>query len=131
MAAKDSNHTGLKSLRALATWIALGLLGGCSSVGNVGMITLPSSDPGALLTQQRTYTEVGPVTGQACRYFLLGLVPWGDSSPSKAVEEALAASEGDAIINASIETSLYGFIPIYNVFGFTCTTVKGVAIKFT
>ena len=125
-----------KSIRArrapeLAALMALGVLCGCSSVGNVGMITLASSDPGALLTQQRSYTEVGPVTGQACRYFLLGLIPWGDSSPSKAVEEALASSEGDAIINASIETSLYGFIPIYNVFSFTCTTVQGVAIKFT
>jgi hypothetical protein len=114
-----------------AALIALGFLCGCSSVGNVGMITPASSDPGALLTQQRSYTEVGPVTGQACRYFLLGLIPWGDSSPTKAVEEALASSEGDAIINASIETSLYGFIPIYNVFSFTCTTVQGVAIKFT
>jgi len=50
---------------------------------------------------------------------------------AKAVAEALASSEGDAIINASIETSLYGFIPIYHVFSFTCTTVQGVAIKFT
>ena len=46
------------------------------------------------------------------------------------MEKALAASGGDAIINASVETSLYGFLPIYNVFTFTCTTVKGVAIKF-
>jgi hypothetical protein len=30
----------------------------------------------------------------------------------------------------SVETSLYGFIPIYNVYSFTCTTVKGIAIKF-
>jgi hypothetical protein len=31
---------------------------------------------------------------------------------------------------ASVETSLYGFIPIYNLFANTCTTVRGVAIKF-
>lgn len=133
---KDRNGFFAKAYGAHRTlrWvamIALGALGGCSSVGNVGLITLPSSDPGALLKEQHSYTEVGPVTGQACRYFLLAIIPWGDSSPSTAVEEALASSEGDAIINASIETSLYGFIPIYNVFSFTCTTVKGVAIKFT
>jgi len=139
MAAKDirfSNDAGAWTVRPpraskFATLIALGALCGCSSVSNVGMIALPSSDPGALLTQRRSYTEVGPVTGQACRYFLLGIIPWGDSTASKAVEEALASSEGDAIINASIETSLYGFIPIYNVFSFTCTTVQGVAIKLT
>jgi hypothetical protein len=111
--------------------VVLGVLGGCSSVGNVGILTQPSSDPGALLTQQRSYTEVGPVSGQACRYFLLAVIPWGDSTVTAAMDEALAESDADAIINASVETSLYGFIPIYNVFSFTCTTVKGVAIKFT
>jgi hypothetical protein len=74
---------------------------------------------------------VGPVSGQACRYFLLGIIPWGDSTVTEAMDEALAESDADAIINASVETSLYGFIPIYNVFSFTCTTVQGVAIKFT
>jgi hypothetical protein len=49
----------------------------------------------------------------------------------KAVDEALAKSGGDALINVSVTTSLYGFIPLYNIFSFTCTTVRGVAIKFT
>lgn len=121
---------GVATARVLAAGVlAAGLLAGCSSVDNVGLITAASGDPGALLTGQRSYTEVGPVSGRACRYFLLGIIPWGDSTPTKAMEQALAGTEGDALINASIETSLYGFIPIYNLFSFTCTTVKGVAIK--
>lgn len=110
--------------------LAVVVLLGCSSVGQVGIMTGPQGDPGALLKQTQAYTEVGPTQGQACRYFLLGIIPWGDSTPNAAMEKALAASGGDAIINASVETSLYGFLPIYNVFSFTCTTVKGIAIKF-
>jgi hypothetical protein len=118
----------LKALPFMA--LALLALLGCSSVSQVGIMTGPQADPGALLKQQQSYTEVGPTQGQACRYFLLGIIPWGDSTPTAAMQKALAASGGDAIINASVQTSLYGFLPIYNVFSFTCTTVKGVAIKF-
>jgi bacteriorhodopsin len=46
------------------------------------------------------------------------------------VDLALGQKGGDALLNVSIETSLYGFIPIYNVYSFTCTTVKGIAIRF-
>ncbi len=109
--------------------LAAAVLLGCTSVGQVGIMTSASADPGALLKQAQSYTEVGPTEGTACRYFLLGIIPWGDSTPSAAMKKALAASGGDAIINASVETSLYGFLPIYNVFAFTCTTVRGVAIK--
>ena len=110
--------------------VAVAVLLGCSSVGHVGIMTGARGDPGSLLKQAQSYKEVGPTEGRACRYFLLGVIPWGDSTPTAAMEKALAASGGDAIINASVETSLYGFLPIYNVFTFTCTTVKGVAIKF-
>ncbi len=116
-----------KALVAMA--LTLVLLG-CSSVSQVGIMTGAQGDPGALLKQARSYTEVGPTEGRACRYFLLGIIPWGDSTPGAAMAKALATSGGDAIINASVETSLYGFLPVYNVFSFTCTTVKGVAIKF-
>lgn len=124
-----AQNVGLLTVTILATLV------GCSSVDNVGLITGARGDPGSLLTNNQSYTELGPVNGKACRYFLLGIIPWGDSTPSKAMENALASSEGDAVegdalINASIETSLYGFIPLYQVFSFTCTTVKGVAIKF-
>lgn len=105
-------------------------MAGCSTTNNVGIITKPMADPSSLLKSGKPFQELGVVEGQACRYFLLAVIPWGASDVGKAVEKALADRGGDAIINASVESSLYGFIPIYNVFSFTCTTVKGVAIKF-
>jgi hypothetical protein len=106
------------------------LMVGCSSTGSVGIITKPMADPAGLLRSGRAYQELGFVEGQQCRHFVLAIIPWGDGDIAHAVEDALAQKGGDAIINANVETSLYGFIPIYNIYSFTCTTVKGVAIKF-
>jgi hypothetical protein len=46
------------------------------------------------------------------------------------VDEALQASSADALLNATVSSSLYGFIPYYNLFAFTCSAVKGTAIRF-
>jgi hypothetical protein len=46
------------------------------------------------------------------------------------VHDALTKVEGDALINVTVSNSLYGFVPIYNVFSYTCTDVNGIAIKF-
>ena len=105
-------------------------LAGCSSSGTLGIVTQSSADPAALLRSGRTFKELGPVEGQACRHFVLAIIPWGQGDFSHAVDEALAQKGGDALLNVSVETSLYGFIPIYNVYSFTCTTVKGIAVKF-
>ena len=78
----------------------------------------------------RPYQELGPVEGEACRYFVLAIIPFGRSDFQRAVDDALEKKGGDAIVNVTVASSLYGFIPIYNVFSFTCTTVQGVAIKF-
>ncbi len=106
------------------------LLGGCASVGNLGMVTKSMGDPGSLLRNAQTYKELGPAEGEACRFFILAVIPFGDSTFSSAVDEALQRSGGDALLNVTVSSSLYGFIPIYNVFSYTCTNVKGVAIKF-
>jgi hypothetical protein len=82
------------------------------------------------LRSGRAFQELGSVEGQACRHFILAVVPWGHGDFSKAVDKALDEKGGDALINVSVETSLYGFVPIYNIYSFTCTTVKGVAVKF-
>ena len=108
--------------------VLLAIVAGCSSTEQVGLITRPTSEPGSLLTEQRSYSALRPVEGRSCRYFLLGVIPWGDSQ--SALEDALEDSGGDAIINATVETSLYGFAPIYNIFSFTCTTVRGIAVKY-
>ncbi|MGE5310699.1 MAG: hypothetical protein ACM3MN_03060 [Nitrospirota bacterium] len=103
---------------------------GCSSTGNLGMVTKSMGDPGSLLTNAHPYKEIGPAKGEACRYILLGIIPWGDSTATTAVNNALQTSGGDALINISVTGSLYTFIPIYNVFFYTCTTVDGIAVKF-
>ena len=103
---------------------------GCTSTGNLGMVAKSTAEPGSLLTSPQPYKAIGPAKGKACRYFLLGIIPWGDSTIKTAVDNALEESGGDALINLSVSSSLYGFIPVYNVFCYTCTTVEGIAIKF-
>lgn len=105
-------------------------LTGCSSSGNLGMILKSTSDPGSLLTNKTSYREIGPADGEACRFFILAVLPFGKADVASAVDEALAKSGGDALLNVSVSNSLYGFIPIYNIFTYTCTNVKGIAIKF-
>ncbi len=105
------------------------LMSGCTSVGTLGMVTKSTGDPGAMLRNAQPYKELGPAQGKACRFFLLGMVPWGDATLSTAVDGALAKAGGDALINVTVSNSLYGFLPIYNIFTYTCTDVKGIAIK--
>ena len=95
------------------------------------MVAKSSADPLKLIKSSQNFEEIGPAKGKTCRYFLLALIPWGASDMGKAVDEALAKSGGDALVNVSVTTSLYGFIPLYNIFTFTCTTVNGIAIKFS
>ena len=110
--------------------LTLVLLAGCRSVGNLGIVTRPLSDNAELLKKGVAFEELGPVEGSACRHFVIAVIPFGNSSLSKAVENALAERGGDALINVTVSSSLYGFVPIYNVYSFTCTTVQGVAVKF-
>lgn len=106
------------------------VLTGCSSSGNLGMIVKSTADPAGLLTNKTSFREIGPTEGEACRFFILAVLPFGQSDVGAAVDEALAKSGGDALLNVSVSSSLYGFIPIYNIFSYTCTNVKGIAIKF-
>jgi hypothetical protein len=112
----------------------MGLLGllalaGCVSVGSLGVITKSSVDPASTLKTAHTVKDLGQTEGQACRYFIIAVIPWGNSDIQTAVDRALAPTGGDALVNVTTSTSLYGFVPIYNVLSFTCTTVKGTAVK--
>jgi hypothetical protein len=120
----------MKITRLFLSVILVTFIAGCTSVGNLGMVTRSTSDPGALLKENRSYKELGRAEGQACRFFILAIIPGGNSDISTAVERALDSSGGDALLNVTTSTSLYGFIPIYNIVSYTCTTVKGIAIKF-
>lgn len=106
------------------------ILFGCTSIGTLGLVTKSTGDPGALLRNGQSYKELGMVRGEASRFFLLALVPWGDASCSTAVDNALSKVGGDALINVTVSNSLYGFIPLYNILSYTTTEVQGIAIKF-
>ena len=112
------------------TIILLVLLAGCSTAGNLGIVIRSSADPISILKAANKFEELGFVEGKACRHFVLALIPWGNSDFQTAVDDALVQNGGDALVNVTTESSLYGFIPIYNVYSFTCTRVKGTAIKF-
>jgi hypothetical protein len=101
----------------------------CASTTNHGLMTREMADAGDLIETAHSYEELGPTRGRSCRFFLLNLIPWGNSTTGAAMDKALASSGGNAVINASVTTSLYGFVPIYNVLSYTCTTVRGVAIE--
>ncbi len=118
-------------VRSLALLAAVAVLAAaCTSVGSVGIVTRSTGDSASILRFGRAYKELGPAEGRACRFFVIAVVPFGDSTFSTAVEKALAQKGGDALLNVTTSSSLYGFIPLYNVLGFTCTTVKGIAVKF-
>lgn len=103
---------------------------GCTSVGNLGIVTKASANNAEILKSGVAFEELGAAEGSACRHFVIAVIPFGNSSFSKAVDDALAQRGGDALINVTVSTSLYGFVPIYNVYSFTCTSVQGVAVKF-
>jgi hypothetical protein len=82
------------------------VLAGCSSSGTLGIMTRSSANPATLLKSGRTFQEVGPVEGQACRHFVLAIIPWRQSDFAHAVDQVLGQKGGGALLNVSIETSL-------------------------
>lgn len=113
-----------------ASLLACILLTSCVSTGSLGLVSSSGADPGDLLTYPHAYREIGPADGRACRFFVLAIIPFGNSTISRALSKALQESGGDALLNVTISSSLYGFVPIYNVLSFTCTTIQGTAIEF-
>jgi hypothetical protein len=113
-----------------ATLLACISLTSCFSSGTLGLASSFRSDPGDLLTNPHVFREVGPAEGRACRYFVLAIIPFGNSTFSRAMEKALQESGGDALLNVTTTSSLYGFVPYFNILSFTCTSIQGTAIKF-
>jgi len=121
----------MDAYRSLASLLVLSALTiGCTSVGHLGIVTKPTSSNAERLKSGVAFEEIGPVEGNACRHFLIAVIPFGDSTFSRAVEDALEQRGGDALLNVTVTSSLYGFVPIYNVYSFTCTSVQGVAVRF-
>ena len=116
--------------RALTSVLVLFVVTGCVSTGQVGILARSGANPAELISKANPYEEVGPTSGRACRHFVLNLIPFGDSAVSTAVDFALRAVGGDALLNVAVSSSLFGFIPYYNVYAFSCSSVKGTAIRF-
>jgi hypothetical protein len=130
-----ANHpikeTFMGKFRPLAALLAIAVMvTGCTSVGHLGIVTKASANNADRLKSGVAFEELGSAEGSACRHFVIAVIPFGDSTFSSAVEDALAQRGGDALLNVTVTSSLYGFVPIYNVYSFTCTSVQGVAVKF-
>jgi len=115
--------------KMLAVLVLVSAFSACTSVGNLGIIAKSRADMASILRSGQTFQELGPVEGTACRHFFFGIAPWGNADIQKATDRALEKGGGDAIINVTTTNSLYGFIPMYSIYSFTCTTVRGTAIK--
>jgi len=121
----------MRKFSALVALVTLAVIGGgCTSVGHLGIVTKASANNADHLKSGVAFEELGPAEGSACRHFVIAVIPFGDSTFSSAVDEALAQKGGDALLNVTVSSSLYGFVPIYNVYSFTCTSVQGASVKF-
>lgn len=119
--------------RLFGCLITLIALAACSTSGQLSMIAKRDVDATSLLKAGRAYQTLGPAEGKACHYLLL-FVPLGDSDISKAVDDALAPSGGDALLYVTTEKE-YRTLPspyffLLPIFERACTSVKGTAVRF-
>ena len=110
------------------------LLSSCTSTGSLGLLTNSQTEADLGPHDSHRFHRVGgEITGTACRHFILGIIPWGDSDIETALRHALRAHpslNADGLVHVTTETSLYGFFPLYDVYTLTCTTVKGIPVRF-
>ncbi len=100
--------------------VALTLVGGCTSLVSVAPSTVP-------ITAKDTYTKLGRATATSQSIVLLGMIPFGTSSPSRAARNAAIESKrGDALIEVCEHFQTFNLIVIQ----YRWTTVDGTAIKF-
>jgi len=107
-------------------WIAAAAVGAAMMVAGCGHITggvSPSNVPLA----SGSYSELGPVSGSDCVYYLLGLIPLSDGNETiTALQDALAQKpDTSALVNITSDTFSQYFI----LFSRVCTQVDGVAVK--
>ncbi|MHB1756836.1 MAG: hypothetical protein ACYCT9_04900 [Leptospirillum sp.] len=110
------------------------LLSACTSTGNLGLLTNSETEADLGPHDSHRFHRVGTeISGTACRHFILGIIPWGDSDVETALRHALQAHpslNADGLVHVTTETSLYGFFPLYDIYTLTCTTVKGTPVRF-
>src|SRR5688500_10941324 len=95
-------------------------LSGCTSVGHLAMVAKSRADMDKLVANGSSHKIVGIVNGVACRQFLFALLPLGDAGIQQATDNALKKVDGDALLDVTITTSLYTYIPVFNIYSHTC-----------
>ncbi|KGA94224.1 hypothetical protein ACSYAY_00470 [Leptospirillum ferriphilum] len=119
---------------SLAFAAALLLMAGCTSTGNLGILSNSETEADLGPHDPHTFHRVGSeISGKACRHFILGVLPIGSSDIESALRDALSKHpelKADGLVHISVQSTLYGFFPIYNVYTVTCTTIRGVPIRF-
>ncbi|MDA8059160.1 MAG: hypothetical protein ACYCXP_05350 [Leptospirillum sp.] len=124
----------LRSLVLGTSFLSMVFLSACTSTGSLGLISNSETETDLGPHDSHRFHRVGSeITGTACRHFILGIIPWGDSDVETALRHALHAHpslKADGLVHVTTETSLYGFFPLYDVYTLTCTTVKGIPIRF-
>ncbi len=107
-------------LKKIALLIAaFALISGCGHIsGGVAPSNVPLA-PGS-------YKELGPVHGDTCVYYLLGIIPLSPGNETKnAVADALREKpEATALVNVTADT----FSQFFIVFSRVCTQVDGIAV---
>lgn len=107
---------------------------GCTSTGAIGLLSSSETEADLGPHDSHKFHRVGSqIEGTACRHFILGLIPWGDSDVETAMKNAFKKNpslRADGLVHVTTATSLYNFFPLYNVYTLTCTTVRGVPVRF-
>lgn len=100
--------------------VAVGMSGCGHVTGGVALSNIPLT-PGS-------YSEVGPVHGNTCVYYLLSILPLtGGNETKNALDDALKQVPGtNALINITADTYSQNFI----LFARICTQVDGTAVRF-
>ena len=101
--------------------LALSLATGCASwPGGVA----PSTTP----LEGRDYTVVGREVGQDSMPLILGFIPLsGPTTVQEAIDDAVRARGGDAMINVTVD----GYFHTWILFSLWTTRVEGDVIRFT
>jgi len=127
----------MKRSRIIALTSALALLlfsAGCTSTGSLGLLSDSETETDLGPHDSHLFHRVGPqIEGRACRHFILGIIPWGDSDLESAMKDAFKKNpslHADGLVHVATSTSLYNFFPLYNVYTLTCTSVRGTPIRF-
>ena len=128
------NKLSIFRTRTLSLALGALLLAGCTSTGSLGIVSDSETETDLGPHDPHTFHRVGSqISGTACRHFILGILPLGNSDIESAMRKALASHpelKADGLVHVATQSSLYGFFPLYNVYTVTCTTVRGIPIRF-